>query len=132
MVAAARVTRLGEKNWAIVRHLSKLKVPKNINFLGHSFPKKPFSNKRDKVWIGQHFGRFFSQTHLVTLAAAEAEKWRNATNLLQRFSCHEQQTSTCLSAAVHNTIPVVSYVVEVAIGELVDVCCLCWYSHVEW
>jgi hypothetical protein len=24
----------------------------------------------DKVWVGQHFGRFFSQTHLATLHSA--------------------------------------------------------------
>jgi hypothetical protein len=36
--------------------------------LGYLFQEKKLSINFDKKWDGLHFGRFFSHTHLVTLA----------------------------------------------------------------
>jgi hypothetical protein len=40
-------------------------------FLCYSFPKYRLRIKFDRKWIGQHFGQFFSQAHLVTLLLSE-------------------------------------------------------------
>jgi hypothetical protein len=43
------------------------KTMKPLKFLSYFFPRYKLCIDCDKQWVGPHFGRFFSLTHLVTL-----------------------------------------------------------------
>jgi hypothetical protein len=53
--------------------------------LGNFIPRLCFCISCDKQWVGLHFGRFFSQTHLVTLGASR-NKVSVQTGMLSHFT----------------------------------------------
>jgi hypothetical protein len=88
LIAPNRVTRCGE--FSAIGRLNTLRsfftLQKRPNFGQFFSAVKVMQWFLQKNWLGPHFGRFFSQTHLVTLAPNHLKEQNDRYDVIAFFS----------------------------------------------